>query len=172
MTFTICSFRDGPMNGHKSGVRDNVDSVFFGETEKVEMLEALQPENRDFVIHRYRRSTVTHWVFTYDGEDGKPKRDIPFTQYVLPHGRRQPLKIEVCHDVADIADALLGREKGRYALECEVLRTGQVSLTIADMLEEVDADIRLLANGTGVPEAVENMLRNFNVEEWEKGLKE
>ena len=54
---------------------------------------------------------------------------IPFTQYLLPNGRRKEVTIEVDQDVAEKARELIAEG---LAFECEVLTTGHVSLTITD----------------------------------------
>lgn len=82
---------------------------------------------------------------------------IEFTQYMLPHGRRQPAWIEVAPDVAEKARSLV---KQGLCFECEILTTGQVSLTITDP-ENGDLDIRVCKNGPGIREAVEDMVRAF-----------
>ncbi len=84
-------------------------------------------------------------------------RPIPFTQYMRPNGRAVPVSIEVAEDVAGMAASLI--ESG-LALECESLTTGHVSLTITDP-EEGDLDIRVVNNGPGVREAVEDLIRGF-----------
>lgn len=117
------------------------------------------------VIHTYARSEVTQHLFIYQGEDGKPRRQVTFTQYLRPDGRRQPVSILMPHDVADKADQLRARH---LVLECEVLRTGEVSLTIADQEKERDVDIRVVPNGPGVPEAVMDLVRTFNLEEFKR----
>lgn len=82
---------------------------------------------------------------------------IPFTQYLLPDGRKKSTFIGVHMDVADRARSIAA--KG-LAFECELLTTGQVSLTITDP-EKGDLDIRVVPNGPGVREAVEEMVRRF-----------
>lgn len=86
---------------------------------------------------------------------------IPFTQYMLPNGRRQETSIEVDADVATKARELIAEG---LCFECEVLTTGSVSLTITDP-EEGDLDIRIHANGPGIREAVEDMVREFDLAE-------
>jgi hypothetical protein len=82
---------------------------------------------------------------------------ITFTQFVLPRGDRRYVSIEVAPDVASKADTIVARG---FRFECELLRTGQVSLTITDP-EEGDADIRVVPNGPGVRDAVEDLVRRF-----------
>lgn len=83
---------------------------------------------------------------------------IPFTQYMMPNGRKVPVSIEVADDVYATATKLID---AGLCFECEVLTTGQVSMTITDP-EEGDLDIRVRPNGPGIREAVEDMVRNFN----------
>lgn len=82
---------------------------------------------------------------------------IPFTQYLLPAGRKRPVLIEVAPDIAEKARTIIAQG---LSFECEILTTGQVSLTITD-LEEGDLDIRVVPNGPGMVEAVEEMVRDF-----------
>ncbi|WP_230280234.1 hypothetical protein [Croceicoccus sp. Ery15] len=82
---------------------------------------------------------------------------IPFTQFVAPNGHRRPVTIEVSDDTA--AKARLIIQRG-FAFECEVLMSGEVSLTITDP-EEGDLDIEVVMNGPGVREAVERLVNRF-----------
>lgn len=85
---------------------------------------------------------------------------IPFTQYLLPSGKRREVTIEVAPEVAAKARAIIARG---LCFECELLRTGEVSLTITDP-EGGDLDIRVRPNGPGIREAVEDLIRNFGVQ--------
>ncbi len=82
---------------------------------------------------------------------------IPFTQFMRPDGRSVPVSIEVAPAVAARANAIIKRG---LAFECEMLSTGQASITITDP-EEGDLDIRVVPNGPGVREAVEEMVMGF-----------
>lgn len=86
---------------------------------------------------------------------------VPFTQYIMPDGRVRTVSIEVSGDlstkVKDILDAGL-------TFECEVLTTGQVSMTITSHLYG-DLDIRVVPNGPGVREAVESLINGFKIPE-------
>ena len=84
---------------------------------------------------------------------------VPFTQYLRPDGRRREVFIEVSPELAAKAHTLIARG---LAFECEELSTGQASLTITDP-EEGDLDIRVVPNGPGVREAVEDLIRNFGL---------
>ncbi len=82
--------------------------------------------------------------------------EIPFTQYLMPDGRKRDVSIsrpkEIYDKALDIIDA-------GYRFEAEVLTTGQVSLTITGRDEDVD--IEVVENGPKVPLAVDNMVNRF-----------
>jgi len=82
--------------------------------------------------------------------------NIPFTQYLMPDGRKRDVSIsrpkEIYDKVLDIIDA-------GYRFEAEVLTTGQVSLTITG--KDEDVDIEVVENGPKVPLAVDNMVNRF-----------
>lgn len=84
---------------------------------------------------------------------------VPFTQYLRPHGERRDVFIEISPDIAAKAHAIIARG---LVFECEELSSGEVSLTITDP-EEGDLDIRVVPNGPGVREAVEDLIRNFGL---------
>ncbi len=90
---------------------------------------------------------------------GSAKVAIPFTQYIAPNGQRRETGIEVSPAYAEKADTIIARG---LAFECELLSTGQVSLTITDP-EEGDLDIRVVPNGPGVREAVEDLISRFGL---------
>lgn len=84
---------------------------------------------------------------------------IPFTQYVLPHGRRREETIERPADIEALAQKFIDAG-GRY--ECEVLTTGEVSFTAVFCDEdgdEQDVEIEICANGPAVREAVDALVR-------------
>ena len=83
---------------------------------------------------------------------------VPFTQYLLPYGRKREVWIELCESVGTSAQTLIDRG---CRFECELLRTGQVSLT-AEMDDE-DGEtavlaMRVIPNGPGVRAAVESLI--------------
>jgi hypothetical protein len=82
---------------------------------------------------------------------------IPFTQFMRPDGRRRATGIDVADDVAGKARKLIA---DGLTFECEVLVTGEASFTITDP-SEGDLDIRVVPNGPGVREAIEEMVRQF-----------
>jgi hypothetical protein len=91
------------------------------------------------------------------GFDPSRSHMIPFTQYLLPDGRKKSTFIGVHIDVADRAREIIA--KG-LAFECELLTTGEASFTITDP-EKGDLDIRVVPNGPGVREAIEEMVRSL-----------
>lgn len=85
-------------------------------------------------------------------------KTIPFTQFMLPDGREQKANFRVTnHQAAAQANEML--ESGRYRFECEVLTTGQVSLSCADLEEEDDIAIEVVENGPGVVDGVHRMIQ-------------
>jgi hypothetical protein len=79
---------------------------------------------------------------------------IPFTQYLLPNGRKRDAEINRPAEVEEIAQRFIA-SGGRY--ECEVLRTGHVSLTAVK--NDDDVEIVVCANGPGVGEKVDELVR-------------
>ncbi len=84
-------------------------------------------------------------------------REIPFTQYLRPCGRKKEISIErpteVCEKAMEIINA-------GYSFEIEVLTTGHVSMTISD--DEGDYDMKLVNNNGGdVADAVDKMINRF-----------
>ena len=86
-------------------------------------------------------------------------RSIQFTQYLRPNGTPVPQWIIVPDEVADRADKIIA---AGLRFECELLTTGQVSLTITS--DKSDVDIRVVQNGPGVPAAVHSLVMNFDME--------
>jgi hypothetical protein len=82
---------------------------------------------------------------------------IPFTQYMLPNGRKVDVSIERPSDIAAAAADIINRG---YRFECEMLTTGDVSLTIAD--DDGDLDIEVVPNGKDVPAAVDRLILRNN----------
>ncbi len=81
---------------------------------------------------------------------------IPFTQYLLPDGRRQATSIEMDDSISNAADALI--KKG-YRFECEILTTGDISITCVDPKDTGDIAIAICENGPEVPATVEKVVR-------------
>jgi len=83
--------------------------------------------------------------------------DIPFTQYLLPDGRTRRATFSVIGKTAVDAKAVL--DKG-LRFECEILTTSEVSLTVFDPETEEDIAIEIVANGPGVPDAVDRLVES------------
>jgi hypothetical protein len=79
--------------------------------------------------------------------------EIPFTQYILPHGRRTSVSIDRPDEISSLAERFI-ESGGRY--EAEVLTTGHVSLTAC--LDDDDIGIEVVNNGPGVAEAVDRLV--------------
>lgn len=54
--------------------------------------------------------------------------EIPFTQYLLPDGRQRPVRWECTSHEQEVKARALLDAGARF--ECEMLQTGQVSLTV------------------------------------------
>lgn len=84
---------------------------------------------------------------------------IPFTQYMLPNGRRVSTEIDRPPEVEAQAEKVLALGGHvDYAFESEVLTNGMVSLTLADRIEGVDVLIELCPNDLAVPDAVDRLV--------------
>lgn len=83
---------------------------------------------------------------------------IPFTQYVLPRGRRHAILIDRPAEVEALSQRFIDAG-GKY--EAEVLTTGQVSLTAVLNVdgELQDVAIKISNNGPDVPPAVDDLVR-------------
>lgn len=79
---------------------------------------------------------------------------IPFTQYLLPDGRKRPIDIDRSCEIEAIAQQFIA-SGGSY--EAEVLTTGEVSFTACKNGEDIE--IEVCANGPGVGEAVDRLVR-------------
>ena len=85
---------------------------------------------------------------------------IEFTQYILPNGRKELIKIDRGPAYDKKASAL---RKAKCRFEAEILRTGEVSLTCEQ--EESDGNwltlsIEVVPNGPGILEAVDRLIDN------------
>ena len=83
---------------------------------------------------------------------------IPFTQYLLPDGRKRDTDIERPAEIEEMALRFM-EGGGRY--ECEILTTGEVSLTAVKEIdgEPQDVEIEVCHNGPGVGERVDDLVR-------------
>ncbi len=84
---------------------------------------------------------------------------IPFTQYILPNGRRRDETIDRPAEIEALADRII-QAGGRF--ECEMLTDLKtVSLTVVHKIggEEGDIAIVLCKNGPDIPDAVDRLVR-------------
>ena len=85
---------------------------------------------------------------------------IPFTQFLRPDGRTKTISIDRPDTVAAVARTIL--DQG-YRFECEVLTTGDVSLTITND-DDGDVDVEVTKNGPGlIGEAVDRLITRFAI---------
>lgn len=85
---------------------------------------------------------------------------IAFTQFLLPNGQRRTVYVERSKEVEALAKKIA--EAG-YVFECEVLTTGHVHLTISNEINDWASEV--VSNDAAVPEAVDRMIKNFDIEE-------
>ncbi len=90
---------------------------------------------------------------------------VEFTQYLLPDGKKRPTHIRVSNAAWKKAGEIVALG---FCFECEILQTGQVSLTIADA--DGDHAIKICPNGPGVRETVERLILDFNPGAVERGM--
>jgi len=85
---------------------------------------------------------------------------INFTQYLRPDGRREIVSIDRPTEIVELAGVIAA---AGFRFECEVLTTGDCSFTISDDYQ--DYDIRLCPNGPRVPDTVDELIREFDIEQ-------
>ena len=83
---------------------------------------------------------------------------IEFTQYLLPDGRKKIIHILRPDHIAAYAQHI---EADGHRFECEILRTGEVSLTIHHIDDEEDRDIEVVPNGPEIPKAIDRMIERY-----------
>ncbi|KKL53836.1 hypothetical protein LCGC14_2271410 [marine sediment metagenome] len=84
--------------------------------------------------------------------------DIEFTQFLMPHGRRDCVWIERPNNIVKKAAEI--RAAG-FRFETEMLSDYQtISLTIAD--DDGDYAVEVVPNGPSVPEAIDRMISSFD----------
>jgi hypothetical protein len=86
---------------------------------------------------------------------------IPFTQYLLPDGRKRDVTIVRPKEIYDKAMDIV---KAGHRFEAEVLTTGMVSLTIFNLQKQEDVAIKVVSNGPEVQEAIDRMITRFHEE--------
>lgn len=80
--------------------------------------------------------------------------EIPFTQYLMPDGRKNTIRIDRPDDIAAKAQIITG---AGYGLACEMLSDFRtISLTVEG--EDGDFDIEVCPNGPEVPSAVDRLI--------------
>lgn len=83
--------------------------------------------------------------------------EIPFTQYLLPDGRRTSVMIDRPEAVAKLAQQIMAYG---YVFECEMLSDYKtVSFTITS--DDGDTDGEICINGPMVPERIDAMIVRF-----------
>lgn len=85
---------------------------------------------------------------------------VPFTQFLMPDGRRREVTFE-CKEEFDSAVKFLLDFGARF--ECEILSIGAVSLTVEFFTpdrEDLTLAHEISANGPEVTEAVEKLITN------------
>lgn len=96
------------------------------------------------------------------------ERGIPFTQYMLPDGRTEPVFTRnpefYTDEVYDKAQKILD---AGYTFGVEMLMTGQVIATIEDRKEEVDVEICIASNDKMVSKEIAAMILRFKIPEKE-----
>jgi hypothetical protein len=86
------------------------------------------------------------------------EQGIPFTKYTLPNGQKSQIYLPGSPEVKQKADAIMAEG---YVFEIEILRTGEVSATIMDPIQEMDADIIIADNDQHLPRKVCAMIMRF-----------
>jgi hypothetical protein len=88
---------------------------------------------------------------------------IPFTQHLMPDGRRKSITIDRPEEIESLAIALIG---AGCSFEIEMLQTGEVSMTCEHTVdgETETLAIEVVPNGPAVPTAVDKMVREAHSE--------
>lgn len=81
--------------------------------------------------------------------------NIPFTQFLRPHGERTPVTIDRPDSTAKQAADLIARG---YEFHIEELTTGEVSMTCFWPQDEEDIAIEVCDNGPPVPPAIDRLV--------------
>lgn len=82
--------------------------------------------------------------------------DVFLTQYLLPDGRKRETHITLPDEAERPYIEMLGYS---CRLEAEILSTGEVSVTVFHVEEEIDLDIEVVPNGPEVQDALMKMLK-------------
>jgi hypothetical protein len=88
---------------------------------------------------------------------GRPISGIPFTQFLMPDGRRTPVWIDRPKEIEDLARDLI--EAGAH-FDIEMLRTRDISMTVEmDVLDDPVLASEICSNGPDVPVCVDRIVR-------------
>ena len=90
---------------------------------------------------------------------------IPFTEFVLPNGRKRAIKMPCSEEIATMGKALI--DNG-FWFECETLSQGHISLTVCGLFrngegddEPCDYDIEIAHSMPTRGDALETLVRRF-----------
>lgn len=78
---------------------------------------------------------------------------IKFTQYLMPDGRKEPVKIDRSENIERMAEEII--KKG-YKFEIEMLRNGSISMTCEN--DDPPISHQICQNGPAVMEAVDTLV--------------
>lgn len=86
---------------------------------------------------------------------------VPFTQFLMPNGRRQEVTIDQPPEIEALAKRIIA---AGHRFEIEMLRTGEISMEIVRDVPDADIDDSIAGeicpNGPPVHLAVEKMIRD------------
>ena len=84
--------------------------------------------------------------------------EVHITQYMRPSGRKMDVTAVIEDEFKPIYDQMM---KAGYRFEAEVLRTNEVSITIAGLVENemMDIDIEIIPQGQTAEKTLELMLK-------------
>ena len=86
--------------------------------------------------------------------------EIPFTQYILPNGKRKQIVFNTKDEtVKNKSDDLIKKD---YRFEIEILRTGQISATIHNIKSGCDVAICVVSNDMGLTASINKMILEFD----------
>ena len=88
---------------------------------------------------------------------------IPFTQFILPNGRREATSITRPPEILEKANLLLA---AGFSFEIEVLTNGFVSMEVLSRAKEITLSHKVCANGPDVPVEVDDLV-NEAFTSWE-----
>jgi hypothetical protein len=91
--------------------------------------------------------------------------EVPFTQFILPNGRRETTYFETSEEVYTKAMKMIEAE---LSFEIELLRTGHVHATITDHRTDI-GDIKSVVcnNGPDVVTKINDMIMNFDLDNYD-----